>query len=246
MSPVAGVFCDENVVSFENCIKCASTLENKCPFTLEVVQSIIDGRDQEDKLNLRASNILDCPRSVYLQATTTYNIKLEDYYYAFRGTLIHKLLETSKKVRGAIVEKRFFKKCGDFTISGKPDFILPKKKFLRDWKTTKELPRYNSAYSSHTNQFNVYRWLLAPEIEIDNGEIVYLSMEGMKRIPIPKSKMISLEEIERGINHSASILTEAFKNNTPPPVPEDFPKYWKCDRFCDVSTACFNEFKKGK
>lgn len=65
--PVVGFKCaktDENI-SFKDCIACALTYENKCNFSADILNGIVD-QIQEPRDKISVTKLIGCPRAAYL------------------------------------------------------------------------------------------------------------------------------------------------------------------------------------
>jgi CRISPR/Cas system-associated exonuclease Cas4 (RecB family) len=182
---------------------------------------------------LSVTALVGCTRQAYLKATEPYYQRPDQQYWAYRGTLGHLLTE-----RGAgdevIAEQRFERDLHlangrTVTIAGHPDEIDPARKLLLDYKTTDRAPR--SVSPLHIAQLNVYRWLVAPQYEIERLGIVYLTMRETKKAAAP---IWPDGEVERYLAERAGPLAEAYAMGTWPEMTEDT---WLCS-YCPVADVC--------
>lgn len=202
---------------------------------------------------ISVTQLLGCPRKVFLEKTNDWFSSPIENWPALRGTLVHGLLEQTGGQRSE-VEVRHERVYRGITISGQPDSVRVlgngKRRLIRDWKSTNKLPYYDNAYSSHKLQTNIYRWLLQLDPRFTEIEIVYISMDGVKAIPLKKggttrygrqieNQVMSDEEVEAYLDDR--LLTLAAQNELGAPVAyhnvsED--DLWNC-AFCPVKPICY-------
>ena len=99
-----------------------------------------------------------CPRSTVLERKEPYVASIDDLWRAFRGTMIHYVLEYTARP-GSIAEARFFATLdGRHEISCSPDLVWGDT--IKDYKNTKEVPRYDFMYKGHQLQLQFNRWIV--------------------------------------------------------------------------------------
>lgn len=216
------------LVSFEDCISCAQTTKNECHFTAPIIKAILD-REEEKREGITVTQLSGCLRESYLSSKYDYYADLEQLYFAFRGEIAHLIIERYQE-EDAIVEQRFYRKYNGIKISGKPDVILADKKLIRDYKTTKEVPRFSYPYRNHSQQLNLYAWLVPYEIK--RLQVVYLDMKGVK---VCEAQLWSEEEVEALLKEKLPVLDAAFSRGIVPPA--DFDN-WQCNGWCNVKAIC--------
>jgi CRISPR/Cas system-associated exonuclease Cas4 (RecB family) len=182
---------------------------------------------------LSVTALTGCVRQAYLKATEPFYQRPDQQYWAYRGTLAHLLAE-----QGAgpdiVAERRFERELRlpsgrVITITGRPDEIDPTRGLLIDYKTTDRAPRQPSPL--HIAQLNAYRWLVAPEYQIDRLGIVYLTMKGVQKASAP---VWPDGQVERLLQERAGALAEAYSGGDWPELTED---RWMCS-YCPVAAAC--------
>jgi len=182
---------------------------------------------------LSVTTLVGCTRQAYLKATEPYYQRPDHQYWAYRGTLGHVLVERGAG-EGIVAEQRFDRDLllpnGRLvTITGQPDEIDPARNLLLDYKTTDRAPRTLSPM--HIAQLNVYRWLVAPQHQIDRLGIVYLTMRETKKVAVP---IWPDGQVERFLAERAGPLAEAYAGGAWPDLTEDT---WLC-RYCPVAAVC--------
>lgn len=203
---------------------------------------------------ISVTQLLGCPRKVFLEKTNDFFETPLSNWPALRGTLVHAILE-EQGGDNASVEVRYEKQHRGVTISGQPDSIRAigtgKKRLLRDWKSTNKLPQYDSAYSSHKLQVNLYRWLLDLDPRFTEIEVVYISMDGVKAIPLKRGgttkygrviadEVMTDEQVEEYLDKRLFVLDA--QNTAGKPVAYhavDEDDLWNCN-FCPVKSLCYN------
>lgn len=225
---------------------------NSIPF--EVLTLIKDQVTKERPDGISVTQLLGCPRKVFLEKTNDWFSHPIENWPALRGTLVHSLLEKTSG-SNAEVEVRHSRTYKGIEISGTPDSVrvlgTGKRRLIRDWKSTNKLPYYDNAYSSHKLQTNVYRWLLELDPRFTEIEIVYISMDGVKAIPLKKggttkygrsieNQVWTDEQVEAFLDER--LLTLDAQNKAGKPLEYhnvDEADLWNC-AFCPVKAICYN------
>lgn len=225
---------------------------NSIPF--EVLTLIKEQVTKERPDGISVTQLLGCPRKVFLEKTNDWFSHPIENWPALRGTLVHSLLEQTGG-HSAEIEVRYERKHRGITISGQPDSVRTlgtgKRRLLRDWKSTNKLPYYDNAYSSHKLQTNVYRWLLELDPRFTEIEIVYISMDGVKAIPLKKggttkygrqieNQVMTDEQVEAFLDERLLVLDAQNKAGRPVAYHNvDEADLWNC-AFCPVKAICYN------
>lgn len=218
----------------------------------EVLYGMHANLTKERPDGISVTQLLGCPRKVYLEANVDYAVPPQDNYAQFRGMVVHAVLEDAKG--SATVEQRVEKVHRGVTISGQPDNLrvvgVAGRNLLRDWKSTKELPRFDNAYTHHQEQVNLYRWLLDLDPDTTDLEIVYFSMEGVKIVPLKRggtnrygravpNQIWTDADVEAFLDKKLMILNAQRKHDTPVAYhnvnEEDL---WAC-AYCPVRAQCY-------
>ncbi len=221
----------------------------------EILVLIKEQVTKERPEGISVTQLLGCPRKVFLEKTNDWFSHPIENWPSLRGTLVHSLLEQTGG-QNAEVEVRYEREYKGVTISGQPDSVRVlghgKRRLIRDWKSTAKLPYYDSAYSSHQLQTNIYRWLLELDPRFTEIEIVYISMEGVKAIPLKKggttrygrpiaNQVMTDEQVEAYLDER--LFTLYNQNTTGIPLPYhkvDEEDLWNC-AFCPVKSICYNK-----
>jgi hypothetical protein len=217
-------------------------------FPYEVLNGMHQQAIKERPDAITVTSLLQNARHVKLEKANAYFENPANQYATFRGNIVHNILE-SFGGPDAQVESRVTKDFHGTPISGQPDTVQIRttngRTLLRDWKTTKELPRYDNPYTNHMQQVNLYRWLLGLSPEDTDLEVVYISMEGVKVIPLKHGGVSSRgrkiteqhwsdEKVEEFIDQRLTLY------NTEPILRyEDIPEedMWQC-RYSPVENLC--------
>lgn len=174
-------------VLFDDAIEEAQVHGDAFGYPLEVLTGM---RAQLEKVRpdvMTVTTLLSNPRHVKLERANDYFATPDSNFATYRGSIIHQILEDNADAESD-TEIRMSRTFNGVEISGQPDSVRIRRTngrtLLRDWKSTKELPRYDNAYSNHQQQVNLYRWLLELDPTETDLEIVYISMEGVKIVPL--------------------------------------------------------------
>jgi len=169
----------------------------------------------------------------------------------------------------------------EFILPGRMDEVVLDYKngqaLIRDYKRTKSVPKYGSPWPTHKKQLNIYRWMLSdidgkpiqlrdgiefwqatPDdwievdpIDVGYGEVVYRSMEAVKRVQIGADQRVNFDDIED--------VSAWIKKTMPHYVDMDRPMVtmsnarsedgfgfgWKCN-YCPVKTQCEIHFAENE
>lgn len=231
---IKGFHCPEGKgdLFFDDCLKCAASHKNTCQFDYPILAAMHQNIRKGEGISV--SSLLNCLRKVVLQIRNDFYLNPRELYYAFRGQLFHAVIAQAQ-ASGAICEKRFERTVAGVKLSGHPDVIYPGCKKLVDYKSTKRIPKDNTPYASHDIQVNLYRYLVVPQYQIDNLEIVYFDMSSVKRINVEvmESKKLLGWMVPRIMK-----LKIAFDGRKlPERVGSD--GLWQCDGYCPFTKLCW-------
>jgi len=226
---------------------------NSIPHEVLVLIQQQVGKERPDGISV--TQLLGCPRKVFLEKTNDWYSAPIENWPALRGTIVHNILEQTGGANSE-VEVRYEREYRGVVLSGQPDSVRVlgsgKRRLLRDWKSTNKLPYYDNAYSSHKLQTNIYRWLLELDPRFTEIEIVYISMDGVKAIPLKKggttrygraieNQVMTDEEVEAYLDDR--LMTLAAQTEAGRPVAYhnvDEEDLWNC-QFCPVKPVCYNQ-----
>lgn len=231
---IKGFHCPEGKgdLFFNECLKCAALHKNTCQFDYPILASMHRNIRKEEGISV--SSLLNCLRKVVLQIRNDVYLDPKDLYYAFRGQLFHTVIAKAQ-ADGAICEKRFKRTVAGIILSGHPDVIYPECKKLVDYKSTRRIPKDNVLYSGHGIQVNLYRYLAAPQYQVDHLEIVYFDMSSVKRI---KVEVMATKKLLDWLVPRIRELKVAFDGGKlPERVSSD--GLWQCNGYCPFTKFCW-------
>jgi len=146
--PFAGFICDilGTPMTPEECLACAhagggSKGTTLCPFTPPLVRGLIESNQPRDLIGYSVTELGGCPRKVVLKERVPYWLEPRKAYWAYRGRLIHALLEAEADQGHALTEQRYYADLEGRLITGQPDLIYPEPGLLVDYKTTRQVPQ---------------------------------------------------------------------------------------------------------
>jgi len=221
-------------VSFVECLRCAATQRNPCPFDFALLAAMTAPL-QEKVSGIRVTQLTGCLRQAVLETRHDYYDRPERCYYAFRGTMIHRILEEAQ-LAGAVRERRFTRVADGLAITGQPDAVFPRARLLREYKTIRRIaPWLREPLPAHAEQVNCYAWLLQGRFPIARAEILYLDMSGTARFVVP---LRPLDEVERLIVARARRIREGLGGGKLPPRlgPE---RSALCRGYCPFTARCW-------
>lgn len=231
---IKGFRCPEGKgdLAFDRCLKCAASHENTCQFDYPILAAMQRNLREEDGISV--SSLLNCLRKVVLQMRNDFYLDPDQLYYAFRGQLFHAVIAQAQN-DGAIVEQRFERTVAGITLSGHPDVIYPEHKKLVDYKSTKRIPQVDVPYANHGIQVNLYRYLAAPQYQVERLEIVYFDMSQVKRV---KAEVMSTPSLMGWLVPRLKKLSLALDGGK---LPEkaDSTGVWQCDGYCFFTDYCW-------
>ena len=240
--------------SFEFALKLAEDRHDAFPYPYPLLKGIVDSIQQRGEY-ISATSVLHCLRADFLKRREDYYVSVEAMYPAFRGTLFHGLLEANAP-KNARIEEKTIRTYKGIEIGGTFDSLLcfpdadEKKYVIQDWKTTDNLPKYDSPYSSHVVQVNLYRWLLGLKPEEVIMEVHYFSMKGHKSCRLkdgtgvarggrsPINQHWSDKQVENFLDDRLIKLKASLVTSIPMPyamVTQD--EKWECE-YCPVRAKC--------
>jgi len=222
--------CGESV-AFADCLERSRTHPADCPFVYPILQGMVNGIRGEVE-GISVTSMLTCLRKVVLEKRNDVFVDPKQLFYAFRGQMFHAIAELAQP-DGCIVEQRFARQIAGLTISGQPDLIWPSHRLLIDFKTTRRVPQ-KEVYPHHALQVNIYRWLVEPLYPVDTLEIVYMDMDGAKRMPVP---IMDRRKVTATLVARARILKAALDGGTLPERagPDGL---WQCS-WCSFPEQCW-------
>lgn len=128
------------------------------PWSYELIAAALSELEERGDNISTTALTAPCPRSVVLERKEDYVISMDELWRAFRGTMIHYVLEASAR-DDSVAEVRFFAKLLGDPISCKPDLITADGT-MWDYKNTAEVPRYDYPYAGNQEQLNFNRWIV--------------------------------------------------------------------------------------
>lgn len=238
--------------NFEEALQVARDHGQWGGFPYEVLLGMYKNLTKVRPVEITVTTLLHCARKVHLERQHDFYADPRRNFPAYRGTVIHALMEQSAAPE-AVVEKRYAREFEGTLISGGVDWyrLMTAKNgrtLLRDYKSCDELPKYNTPYTSHRQQVNIYRWLLDLDPEQTDIEIVYISMEGVKIIPLSAggetrtgrkkpNHIWDDDQVEDFLRERIALLDRdllPYKQ-----VPEE--DLWMCDKYCEVKALCYRK-----
>ncbi len=231
---IRGFRCPEGKgdLPFWQCLKCAAEHENTCQYDYPILSGMYRNIRKGDGISV--SSLLSCLRKVVLQVREDVYLNPKELYFAFRGQLFHAVIAQAHEEE-AVVEQRFERTVAGIALSGHPDVIYPKQKKLVDYKSTKRIPKSNTPYANHGTQVNLYRYLVTPQHQIDQLEIVYFDMSEVKRIDVPITSTPSL--MGWLIPRLKKLKTALDGGKLPEKVESD--GLWQCNGYCHFTKRCW-------
>lgn len=151
------------------------------PWSYELLAASI-GEIEERGSNISTTALTSpCPRSVVIERMEDYIGDVDTLWRAFRGTMVHYVLEAAQRPN-SVAEVRFFAPIGDDVISCKPDLITEDGQ-LWDYKNTAKVPRWNNPYPNHVEQLQLNRWIVNNAVKWEKDDKEYplqLDVRSMK------------------------------------------------------------------
>jgi hypothetical protein len=210
--------------------------ENNSDFTHAMGYLFVKGFRGDDAFSTTVLTST-CPREFRLKQEHDYFLRLEGSHYAINGTLFHSSVEMTPLPDGVkgFREKRFAKRihvgkgknAKTYLLPGKMDEVILDFKdglaLVRDYKTTKSIPKYGKPWEKHLEQLNIYRmilsdypeppivlpdgvefwhegseaqWIEADPVNVGYGEIAYRSMDSVARVMIGSGYKAQFEPVE--------------------------------------------------
>lgn len=196
--PLVSIECCEETFSLVDVLKDhLASRRNRCHLTYELGQAILETStahpSHEDPSRISTTVLTSkCLRSTVLERFTDTTSTFDDLWASFRGTMFHGQME-KYAAPGSYGEARFYVtdlgeqipaikkllpgKKTDRSFSGSPDLVDPLAGILYDYKRTKEVPRWNTAWPDHVSQNNINRWL------VDFADYIEVKFNGKSDFP---------------------------------------------------------------
>lgn len=199
---------------------------------------------ERSETEVSVTDIVGCPRARVLKSTTDYYEDLEALMPAFRGQLMHQVLQMYADGE-TVVETRLSRPFGGYTVWGTPDAILCTRKsgeyVIRDFKSTRRIPT-KVPWPNHVTQINLYRWLADLPTETTRMSVVYFDLnEGeVRELSVPSRECWGDDRVEAYLVARFLPIVQALDGGVLPPlaeVPADVLS-WQC-RYCPVFDACW-------
>lgn len=126
------------------------TNRNNLPDAL--VRAIGNDNYSKGESDFSVTELLKPPRvrALEIQHADKIQEDVEDHIYRLYGQIVHTILERANEAD--MVEKRFFAKFGDYTLSGQVDSLVLKDGVLTDWK-------FSTAWAFKSNQPPKPEWV---------------------------------------------------------------------------------------
>lgn len=240
-------------IDFEDALATARDYGEWGGFPYEVLLGMYKNLSKVRPPEITVTTLLHCARKTQLEREVDFYADPRRNFPAFRGTVIHTIVE-SDAAPGAVVEQRYARDFEGTRITGGLDWhrlMTAKngKTLIRDYKSVNELPRFNSAYTTHQQQLNLYRWLLGLDPEDTVLEVVYISMDGVKIIPLSaggetrtgRKKAQQVWDDDRAEEFIRERLALLQRDGILPYrlVPEE--DLWMCAEYCEVRELCYRK-----
>lgn len=226
--------------SFRECLECSKS-SSHCEMTPEMLsvmwRSSSTGRKNPE--NPAVTQIIkDCLRQVVIQDRYDYYVSPRKQFFAFRGNMIHQILEGTLAKDGwkELYHSREVELPNGrvVKVGGRVDKLIPDKLLIRDYKTTRRIPtKKTGAYGKHELQLNVYRWIWWLIFQAEKLRIQYIDMSATKTVKVP---LMDINEVEELIRQKTFAYVTALEAEDIPQGEYD-PKNWVC-RYCDVQDIC--------
>jgi hypothetical protein len=243
--PIVGVVCgyDGAFKDFQSCIHCHETFDKRnCDAPVELLKIMRDN-SKGRPIGWSASMLTSCPRALALLEVYDYYEPLTSGWNKARGTIGHLLMEfgdsdpPSEVTRERRVRRTITVLGEKVSFTGKFDKVYQEHGVLMDFKTKHEVPK--GPDSDHLAQFNIYVWLLANGIFVDDNTPCQIEIKkgGMHYITFsPKTpfKKIGydvwpLEQSEAFIVERLTPLVLWHQNRKLPVCNPHKRGRWKCD-----------------
>lgn len=239
---VKGFICEagSKKVSFDECLKCAQA-KSRCNYTYQMLRgmSALIRKPKDDTVHV--TELMPCLRRSYFDRFEDIYLRPRDMFVRFRGQLGHLVCEQWKPEKGSLVEQVFIRKTNGVSITGRPDEVIPDRKLIRDYKTTRYVKNANLPYGNHPEQLLMYRVLVQP-IEIDTLEVIYFDMARVVRWTLRKGNDKNQErwdipKVGAWLDKMATDLMAAIKTKTAPKRELD-KEHWLCKSYCEYRHIC--------
>jgi hypothetical protein len=180
-----GVRCSRGLISWDECLtRCVHNALHPCDYTADMLNAMrVDYEDPDREPGVESftpTRLLGCPRQPALQAGADYYVDVDQAYPAFRGNMVHALMErtTFPGAVQVIREHRFaltvMTRYGPQPFTAKPDLVVVKRVDydetmkatlhvkIVDYKSTGDIGHdFTAAKLEHQLQANMYAWIVS-------------------------------------------------------------------------------------
>ena len=172
----------KGVMEASECLLCARKDKNICGFDYSLLAALYDSSEDRSG-EIHVSDLLSCPRKVFLQKTQPAAEMPHEMLARFKGLAVHDRLEESNKKLNPFPPMMSEMPVNVDDLVGRLDLIYlttTKKWRLVDYKTAKEIYPSLVPYGEHEIQCNLYAWMLGKQYGHKPEEIFiqYISMAG--------------------------------------------------------------------
>lgn len=145
------------------------------PWPYELINAaLVDDHEWKNRISVTMLNS-PCPRSTVLEKLEDYVGTVDELWRAFRGSMIHAILEKGARPN-SVAEVKFIANLGDEQISCIPDLIT--EGTLWDYKNVEKVPTWNNVASYHNEQLQMNRWIVNNAVDWEkDGEPYDLALD---------------------------------------------------------------------
>jgi len=233
--PLIGFACpnSEKKLRFQSCFKC----KDECmPISLRrtIVNENMQNVHKGDYLS--ATALLFCMRKTLLERRLDYFSTVKNQFYAVRGNIVHRMI--GRPSLNILKEQQFTRSVMGIPLHATIDEYHMKEKKLTDWKTVGDRGMSyiikGGPKPEHVQQVNIYKWVMAPEYEVESINIVYMSFMEVVTVKAPIWEDSVIYAFMAG---KVPTLHKAFTEGVLPQGIKDSNKKWLC-KFCGFVPEC--------
>lgn len=262
--PLVGVISDDpnhegQTFRFDEYIDGLKTGRFRSHFPIQLFVAMGANKEERKDAGVSATTLTGCAREFALAQEHEYYEKPDWYWDRFWGTVVHLGMEHYSPwgPNDPVSEEVRYRKAITVEVdgveliiyvTGKSDHAHHGEELILDYKSVPlsavNLPTRPKPY--HTEQVNVYAWLLWGGTDMKTGEIVhhrvtkggiqFLDKRGASKAPV---EIWPLEQTEAWIRERVPLIARWQRTGELPPVLPNMrgKRHWKCS-FCAVRTIC--------
>ena len=210
----------------------------------ELINAKVREREEKEITSFHCSKLGSCLTGVYLQRS---GVKPDEEFddrtlrVFSAGKLFEEWIVGLVEASGATIEKQVRVEDKELNFSGYADFVWDtgEKKIVYEVKSknSKAFWYMKDKGEGANRHHEMQLWLYLYNLGIEDGRLLYVEKDALSILEYPVQ--LSDEKLRDEVMEELDILNRAWKEQLPPPVPEDLIK-WKAT-YCSYHKSCVSQ-----